>query len=192
MTTAMMLPTSLPLIALFQTLTRQRRDQGGLIGLLLAGYLIVWTLFGAALFAGDWLLHRAVEGTPWLADQAWAISALTLILAGVYQFTPLKYYCLDKCRSPLSFISGHWHGRNAPGEALVLGAHHGLFCVGCCWTLMLLMFAVGAGNLGWMLDLGTVMAVEKNTAWGRRASRPLGIVLLMMGAASLLVGLFTR
>jgi predicted metal-binding membrane protein len=77
-----------------------------------------------------------------------------VLAAGLYQFTPLKYRCLDKCRSPLSFIIGHWRGSQEKTQAFRLGAHHGLFCVGCCWSLMLLMFAVRAGNLGWMLVLG--------------------------------------
>jgi predicted metal-binding membrane protein len=114
--------------------------------------------------------------------------ALALIAAGVYQFTPLKYYCLDKCRSPLNFIMGHWNGRDAARQALALGVHHGLFCVGCCWSLMLLMFAVGAGSLGWMLVLGVVMAAEKNLPWGRRLSAPLGVTLLIWGIVMLLLG----
>ncbi len=109
-----------------------------------------------------------------------------LILAGVYQFTPLKYYCLDKCRSPMSFILGHWHGYAEAQQAFALGAHHGLFCVGCCWSLMLLMFAVGVGSLGWMLVLSVVMAIEKNMPWGRRLSVPLGVALLAWGALMLL------
>ena len=72
----------------------------------------------------------------------------------------------------------HWHGRSAAREAFVLGVGHGLFCVGCCWALMLLMFAVGAGSLGWMLMLAALMAIEKNVAWGHHLSAPLGVALL--------------
>lgn len=192
MTTAMMLPTSLPLITLFQTVVGQRRDRAWLIGLLIIGYLAVWTLFGVALYAGDWLLHQAIDRNQWLIERAWMMSALTLLLAGLYQFTPLKYHCLDKCRSPMSFIAGHWHGVSAAREALELGGHHGLFCLGCCWALMLLMFAVGAGSLGWMLALSVVMAIEKNTAEGRRLSAPLGITLLVCGVALLVLGALER
>ena len=189
MTMAMMLPTSLPLLTLFQTITHQRRDQAWLIGLLITGYLAVWTLFGVTLYMGDWMLHRLVEASGWLAEQAWLISVATVFLAGIYQFTPLKYYCLDKCRSPMSFIAGQWHGINARREALVLGVYHGLFCLGCCWSLMLLMFAVGAGSLSWMLALGAVMAVEKNLPGGRQISAPVGVVLLVAGVALLLLGM---
>jgi len=188
MTVAMMLPTTLPLVALFGTLTRQRRHPAGLISLLIVGYLGTWAVFGVTLYAGDWWLHRAVEASESLANQAWRFSALTVLVAGVYQFTPLKYHCLDKCRSPLGFIATHWHGNSDRREALLLGARHGLFCIGCCWSLMLLMFAVGAGSLGWMLVLGAAMAAEKNLPQGRRLSAPLGVILLMWGVVLLLAG----
>jgi predicted metal-binding membrane protein len=178
----MMLPTSLPLLAAFHRLTRQRSDQPLLIGLVVAGYLGVWTLFGGLVHVGDRRLHAAVDHLPWLQAHAWAIGAATLLVAGIYQFTPLKYHCLEKCRSPLSFVVEHWRGRRERLHALWLGIHHGIFCVGCCWSLMLLMFVVGVGNIGWMLALGAVMAAEKNLPWGRRLSAPLGLGLLFWGA----------
>jgi predicted metal-binding membrane protein len=182
MTFAMMLPTSLPLVQLFRRMTQRRLDSGRLVALLVAGYVAVWALFGAAAHLGDRGLHEVVEQSAWLESNAWLLGAGTLLLAGVYQFTPLKYHCLDKCRSPLSFITEHWHGSGERSQAFRLGVHHGIFCVGCCWSLMLLMFAVGVGNLGWMLALGTLMAVEKNMPWGRRLSAPLGVGLI--GAAA--------
>jgi predicted metal-binding membrane protein len=183
MLVAMMLPTSLPLVALFHRLTRQRPDHTALVLLLIAGYLAVWTLFGIAVLFGDGLLHGAVERSAWLGTNAWVISAGILVLAGLYQFSSLKYACLDQCRSPLSFITEYWRGRREAAHAFQLGVRHGLFCVGCCWSLMLLMFAVGVGNLGWMLVLGAFMAIEKNLPWGRRLSTPLGVFLLCCGLA---------
>jgi predicted metal-binding membrane protein len=181
MIVAMMLPTSLPLVALFHRLTRQRQDHAWLMGLLLAGYLGLWAVFGVVVHVGDALLHAAVAQSAWLEAHAWAIGAGLLVLAGLYQFTPLKYACLDKCRSPLSFITEHWRGTQERTQAFRLGMRHGLFCIGCCWSLMLLMFAVGMGNLGWMLILGAVMAIEKNLPWGRRISAPLGVGLVCWG-----------
>src|SRR5713101_4508525 len=178
MIVAMMLPSSLPLVLMFSVLTRQRPDRVQLVGLLLLGYLCTWATFGAAIHAGDLGLHAAVRQVDWLGSHAWVIGAATLIGAGAYQFSSLKYRCLEKCRSPLSFITEHWRGRGERGQAFVLGVHHGLFCVGCCWLLMLLMFAVGVGSLGWMLALAAVMAVEKNLSWGRRLSGPLGLLLI--------------
>ena len=177
MIVAMMLPTSLPLVATFHTLTRWRADQGNLLTLLVVGYLCVWTLFGVMIYMGDWILHRTVEDNAWFRANARALGAATVALAGLYQFTPLKYYCLQRCRSPLSFIMEHWRGRHDKAQAFRLGAHHGLFCVGCCWSLMLLMFAIGSGNVGWMLALASVMAIEKNASWGQRLSTPLGVLL---------------
>ncbi len=187
MTVAMMLPTSLPLFSLFQRLVRQRASAQRLVALLIVGYIAVWSFFGLAAHAGDRGVHLAVERLSWLDQNSWAFGAGVFLLAGVYQFTPLKYMCLDKCRSPLSFITEHWHGSREHAEAFKLGVHHGLFCVGCCWSLMLLMFAVGVGNVGWMLALGAVMAAEKNTPWGRRLSAPLGVALLGAGAAAALL-----
>ncbi len=178
MIVAMMLPTSLPLVTSFHALTRRRMERGQLVALLLIGYLCIWTLFGVVIYAGDWILHHVVEHVTWFQANAWALGAATVALAGLYQFTSLKHHCLDKCRSPLSFIMEHWRGRHDRARAFRLGVHHGLFCLGCCWSLMLLMFAVGVGSVGWMLALGAVMAVEKNMPWGRRLSTPLGVFLL--------------
>lgn len=185
MLVAMMLPTSLPLVALFRHLTFQRPDRSRLVVLLIAGYLSIWVLFGGLAHFGDLLIHEVVERSVWLESNAWVIGAGTIMLAGIYQFTPLKYKCLDKCRSPLSFIVEHWTGSRERSQAFRLGVHHGLFCVGCCWSLMLLMFVVGVGNLGWMLALGTVMTVEKNMPWGKKISTPLGVLLV---GSSLILG----
>ncbi len=129
---AMMLPTSLPLIALFHTMTRRRSDHLWLVSLLIAGYLGIWMTFGVLVHLGDLGLHEAVEQSTWLESNSWVLGAGTLMLAGVYQFTPLKYQCLDKCRSPLSFITEHWTGRHERMQSFRLGVHHGIFCVGCC------------------------------------------------------------
>ena len=88
----------------------------------------------------------------------------------------------DQCRTPFSFIAQYWRGRRPKWNAFLLGAHHGAFCVGCCWAIMLLMFVVGTGNVGYMLALGAIMALEKNAPWGRRLSPPLGSALLIWAA----------
>lgn len=186
MTTAMMLPTTLPLLEIFYRLTARRPDRSQLLALVIAGYLSIWTGFGVLAHLVDWLLHEIVERTAWLEANAWIIGTGTLLLAGAFQFSRLKYRCLDKCRAPLSFVTEHWRGSRDHRNAFLLGIHHGVFCVGCCWALMLLMFGVGVGNIGWMLALGVVMAVEKNMSWGKKISRPLGITLAGWGALILL------
>jgi predicted metal-binding membrane protein len=186
MLAAMMLPTTLPLLQIYARLTRRRSDRALLMGLVIAGYLLAWMGFGLAAHLADITLARGVRQVPWLAFNGWAIGAAILALAGAFQFTELKRRCLEKCRMPLGFVIEHWRGRADYRNALRLGWRHGLFCVGCCWALMLLMFVVGSGNLGWMLILGLIMATEKNLVWGRRLSTPLGLGLLGWSAGMVL------
>ena len=181
MTAAMMLPTTLPLLEMLRRLTSRRPNQMQLVVLLIGGYLGVWLGFGIAAHVFDRALHEAFERSSWLQANAWVFGAGPLILAGGFQFTRLKYRCLDKCRAPLSFIMAYWRGSGGTMQALLLGVRHGAYCVGCCWALMLLMFAVGTGNVGWMLALGAVMAIEKNMPWGQKLSSPLGVALLGWG-----------
>ncbi len=188
---AMMLPTSLPLVTLFRRLVRHRLDHTRLVVLLIVGYLGIWMLFGVMVLIGDWGLHQVIKEIVWLEANEWVFGAATLVVAGLYQFTPLKYHCLDKCRSPLSFIMGHWQGSHEQTQAFRLGVRHGIFCIGCCWSLMLLMFVVGMANIGWMLVLGAVMAIEKNMPWGRWLSTPLGAVLVGWGLILILVAIST-
>jgi len=182
MTAAMMLPTVLPLLRRFERLTAARADRHILVGLLIADYLLVWAAFGIAAHLLDTALHLIAGQSTWLVVNGWLLGATVLAIAGAFQFTRLKYRCLDRCRTPLGFMTQYWHGRRPKWNAFLLGGHHGGFCVGCCWAVMLLMFVVGTGNVGYMLVLGAVMAVEKNAPWGRRLSRPLGFALLSWAA----------
>ena len=175
MTIAMMLPTSSPLVMLFHRIVAGAPHPYGLVGLLVLGYLTAWAGFGAVAC----VLNRVAAVIPSLAQHAWVTGALVLLIAGLYQFSPLKYACLDKCRSPMIFVVERWtSSKRGRSDAFRLGAAHGVYCVGCCWSLMLVMFAVSAGSLAWMLVLGIVMAVEKNVPWGRRLSAPVGAILL--------------
>jgi predicted metal-binding membrane protein len=186
MITAMMLPTTLPLIRIFDRMVAGRADGGLLHGLLILGYLVAWSAFGTAAHVFDHLLHTSLSGWDWLTRHPGIPGAVVLAVAGGFQFSRLKYHCLDKCRTPLGFVMSHWHGPRPMREAFWLGFAHGFYCVGCCWALMLLMFFVGAGNLGWMLALGLVMAVEKNHSWGQRIAAPLGGALLVFACLILL------
>jgi len=183
MTIAMMLPASAPLLAIFRRLIRDRSDRLVLLLLVVGGYLGAWAAFGALAFVATRLLHEVPSEAPAMAAAARWSPALLFLLAGAFQFSALKYRCLDLCRSPLSFVMSHWHGVDAKKESLRLGWDHGVFCVGCCWALMLLMFAFSAAHLVWMLVLGAIMAVEKNAPWGRRMGAPTGVVLIAVGIA---------
>ncbi len=186
MTAAMMLPTTIALLEVFRRLTRRRADTGRLLSLVIVGYLSVWLMFGIVAHFMDWGISELVRQSAWLGLNGWVLGAIVLGIAGVFQFTDLKYRCLDQCRAPLSFVLRHWRGRNAQQQALAIGMHHGAYCVGCCWALMLLMFVVGTGSVGWMLMLAAVMAAEKNLPGGRVISKPLG-GFLIAGAVIVLV-----
>ncbi|TAM07820.1 MAG: DUF2182 domain-containing protein [Paraburkholderia sp.] len=175
---AMMLPTTLPLFNTFERVVAGQPDRLRLLSLLCLGYIAAWSAFGLLAHGLHALLLSGVARVPAMNAYSWLIGAVTLACAGAFQFSKLKYHCLEKCRTPLGFVISHWRGQARKRQAFALGARHGLFCVGCCWALMLLMFLVGAGSLGWMLLLAAVMAIEKNTPWGPRLSAPLGVALL--------------
>ena len=183
MLVAMMLPTSVPLVALFFRIARDRRDHWLLVSLVIAGYLGTWTAAGVVGYLAAQALLPLIHMSEWAHAHTQWLAAATLVLAGVFQFTPLKYRCLEKCRSPFSFIAEHWRGSAKQWHALALGAHHGLYCIGCCWSLMLLMFTVGSGSIGWMLLLGTLMAIEKNSRWGKPFGVALGFSLVIAGVS---------
>jgi predicted metal-binding membrane protein len=183
MTAAMMLPSSLPLVRLFaHASAAQARPRAAMAGFL-GGYALVWTAFAMLAFLGDASLHSAVDSSPWLQDHEWAIGGSVLALAGGFQFTSLKESCLRQCRHPGAFLL-RYYGRGA-GGGFRLGARHGVFCVGCCWALMLVMFAVGAANLVWMAVLTALMVHEKTRPLGARTVRITGFALL--GAASIVL-----
>lgn len=178
MIAAMMLPTTWPLLAMFRRVTSARADAGKLTALVLAGFFVAWFVFGIIAHFADELLRRAAVDSAWFLLHGWMVGAAILAGAGLFQFSALKYRCLEKCHAPFGFVAARWHGRAPAHEAFRLGVDHGVFCVGCCWALMLVMFVVGTGSLVWMLVLAAAMAAEKNLSWGRRLRTPLGLGLL--------------
>lgn len=185
MLVAMMLPTTRPLMTLFATTVRSRPDRRLLLAAAGAGYLVVWLLTGLLAYGGDVGLHAVAQRVPVLRENPWLLLSGAVAMAGAYQFAPMKLRCLEKCRSPRMFVFTHWRGGRPLLDALRLGVAHARFCVGCCWALMLVMFALGLHSLGAMAVLAVVMAVEKNASWGGRIREPVGFVLL--GAAALLL-----
>ncbi|HEY2476957.1 MAG TPA: DUF2182 domain-containing protein [Candidatus Cybelea sp.] len=184
MTAAMMLPSSLGFIRLYAATAGRAPDFSLALVLFLGGYFAVWTAFALAAFAGDMQVHRAVDAWPWLAAHATFIAAGTLALAAVYQFTPLKDACLKACRHPGIYLMHHY--RRGPLNGLRLGFGHALYCVGCCWALMLVIFAAGVAHLAWMGVLATIMFVEKTMPWGNRIVAPVGAALVVLAAIALL------
>ena len=186
MIAAMMLPTTFPLLALFRRITGARPDAGRLAALVVLGFAAAWFIFGIAAHGADAAIRWAASGNGWfVAHGAW-VGAAVLGGAGLFQWSALKYRCLEQCRTPFGFITSRWHGVSPAREAFRIGIDHGIFCVGCCWALMLTMFVVGVGSVGWMLALAALMAAEKNLPFGRRLRTPIGLALLA-GAAGVLV-----
>jgi predicted metal-binding membrane protein len=173
---AMMLPSSIPMLRLFRATSRTQPEHAKAMAAFVSGYIVVWAIFGAVAFLGDFVLHDVVEGTPWLEERPWIISAGVLALAGAFQFSPLMERCLRECRHPASFIVQRY--ARGIGPAFRLGREHGQFCLGCCWALMLLMFAVGVANLWWMAALTALMAYEKVGKRGQEVARIAGVAFI--------------
>jgi len=189
MIAAMMLPTTFPLLAMFRRITGARPDAGALATRVVAGFLAVWLAFGVAAHLVDAGVRWAAAGSGWFVAHGAFVGAAVLAGAGLFQWSALKYRCLDECRTPFGFVASRWHGVSPAREALRIGIDHGIFCVGCCWALMLTMFVVGIGSVGWMLALAALMAAEKNLPFGRHLRTPVGLALLAGSAAILLANL---
>lgn len=184
MTAAMMLPSSLPMVAMFLRVSRRKDHPRLAFGRFLLGYFAIWTGFALVALAGDAGVHWLVANVDAITARPWLIGGTILVAAGAFQFSSLKDSCLDACREPLAFLMTHY---TASGRsAWRLGLRHGLFCLGCCWALMLTMFAVGMGNMAWMTALAGVMVIEKITRYGDRLARPIGTVLIAWGLLVLL------
>jgi predicted metal-binding membrane protein len=183
MIAAMMLPSSLPLVRMFARASAKQLRPGAAMAGFLGGYALVWSAFGALAFLFDVGVHAAVDSSAWLHGHEWLLGGSVLALAGAFQFTSLKDACLDKCRHPGQFLFRFYE--RGPGGGFRLGARHGVFCVGCCWALMLVMFSVGVASLVWMALLTAVMVWEKTRPSGARSVPVTGVALV--GAASVVL-----
>jgi predicted metal-binding membrane protein len=186
MVAAMMLPTTVPLLAMFERLTSSRPDRRRLLVWLVCGYMLAWLAVGVAMHVGDLGVHWSVRHWQWLSRNTWVIGATTLAVAGGYQFTAAKARCLTRCRTPESFIRRRWQGGRVSLQSFRIGLDNGVFCVGCCWALMLVMFAAGVANVAWMAALTLVMVTEKTWRLGRRVTTPVGLVLISAALLAML------
>ncbi len=180
MMAAMMFPAAVPVVVTFAALARARAGRSTLAAVLfVGGYLVVWGLLGlpARLLLDG--ADRAGEALPVLAHAGAAI----LVACGLYQLTPLKDACLRHCRAPHLFLGHHW--RDGPAGALLMGARHGLYCAGCCASLMVVLLVVGVMNLAWMIGLSAVIYLEKTVPGGLALGRVAGVALCAVGIARL-------
>ena len=183
MMAAMMLPSALPMVLTFVDLSR-RGGEAGRGHAFVAAYLAIWFVFSAAATVAQWVLQRAGWVDPMIVSTSTTLTAALLLIAGLYQFSPLKRMCLSRCRTPLGFLLGEW--RPGVAGAFVMGVRHGLFCVGCCWALMALLFVGGVMNLAWVAALSVAVALEKLLPGGERLAGLLGVALIALGLARLL------
>ncbi|MBK5265618.1 MAG: DUF2182 domain-containing protein [Alphaproteobacteria bacterium] len=192
MMVAMMTPSATPAILLYAHAYRHAVAQGRLsdrvapTGAFAAGYLLVWLAFSLAAVALQWLLeHVGIVSAMTMGSQSRWLSAAVLIAAGMYQFSPLKNVCLSHCRAPASFLTRFWR----PGAlgALRMGILHGVYCVGCCWMLMALLFVGGIMNLVWIVVLAGLVLIEKLLPLGKWIGHAVGIILILWGVATLLI-----
>jgi predicted metal-binding membrane protein len=180
---AMMLPSALPFVFAFGFEHRSRRARGlpyVPASIFLAGYFAIWTAFSAVAALVQELLHRGALLSPTMTATSSVFAGAVLVAAGVYQWTPYKDACLRHCRSPLTFLLSDW--REGWLGAFRMGVDHGLFCLGCCWMLMLLPFAAGLMNLAWMAAITVFILIEKAAPGGRWFGRIGGATLVGAGA----------
>lgn len=181
---AMMIPSALPMILLFSVYYKKKHHHPLIFTIIfICGYIFIWSLFAVAAAFVQWYLHTASLLTAGYQFLNSSMSGILLIFAGLYQFTPVKKACLKTCQSPLNFIAEH--GREGKLGAFVMGLHHGLHCLGCCWVLMLLLFVVGVMNLLWVALLAIIVLAEKLIRW-KHFSSILGWVFISSGLVLLL------
>ena len=182
MMVAMMLPAAAPMILIFAA-AQARRDRHVAVPtwIFVAGYILVWAAAGLGAYVLDQAFTELLRSHASIDRIAWAPLALgiTLILAGLYQFTPLKHVCLRQCRSPWGFVAQYW--REGRTGAVNMGVRHGLYCLGCCWALFAVLTAVGMMSIAWMLSLTLVVFAEKVFPYGVRISAAVGVALIVIG-----------
>lgn len=181
MMVAMMVPSAAPVVLLHTTVMQRRKTTGATSGLwLLGGYLLVWTGFSLLATGVQGGLHALVLLSPDLSLADPLVGGMVLVAAGIYQFTPWKHACLTHCQSPLDFLMTHW--REGARGAWRMGLEHGLYCLGCCWALMLLLFVGGVMNLAWIAVLAAFVLLERIGTRGLLMSRLAGGLLVLWGA----------
>jgi len=182
MMVGMMTPSAAPLILTFATINRRKFEQTGRMVstfVFLSGYLLVWTTFSGVAASAQWGLHTVALLSPMMVSQSPIFNGILLVAAGIYQWAPLKRTCLKHCQSPMSFIMSHW--REGTGGALRMGWEHGLYCLGCCWVLMALLFVMGVMNLIWVGVIAAFVLLEKVLPMGLWMGRTIGIFLIAWG-----------
>lgn len=187
MMVAMMFPTAAPMVLTFARVQAGKRERGQVFvptWIFVASYLLVWSLAGVAAYGAAVGAERLAGQSAWLMDNAAAIGGIVLLLAGLYQLSPLKRSCLSKCRTPLDFIMTSWR----PGRigSFRMGLEHGMYCLGCCWLLFVILFPLGVMNVAIMALITVLIFAEKSLAVGPQVARAAAGALVVYGALVIL------
>ncbi|HEV8634365.1 MAG TPA: DUF2182 domain-containing protein [Chloroflexota bacterium] len=188
MMVAMMFPTAAPMILMFARVNATRRERGGAFvptWIFVAAYLLIWIAFGGAAYVLATSAERLAASSMWLMENAPRVGGLVLVLAGLYQLSPLKRVCLSKCRSPLQFVVTRW--RDGRGGAVRMGLEHGLYCLGCCWLLFVILFPLGMMNVAAMALITLLIFAEKSLPLGRQVSLAAAALLIAYGLVVVVV-----
>ncbi len=187
MQVAMMSPTAVPMVLMYSKIERHRQPQRNpyfSTGIFFGGYVVVWTIFSAIFALIQMYLHTASLLSPTMATTSVWLGGGILIAAGLFQFSKIKQSCLNHCRSPIGYLMTEWRGgRNG---ALLMGMKHGVYCVGCCWILMALLFVAGVMNLLWMALITAFVLIEKIAPAGDRFGKVVGIFFVVWGVGMIL------
>jgi predicted metal-binding membrane protein len=190
MMVAMMVPSAAPTILLFSSVARRRKTKGvptASAAVFTAGYLLVWAIYATIAAVVQWQLHRLALLSPAMVSASPWLGGGLLVVAGLYQWLPIKGACLSHCHSPFGFFASEW--REGTWGALKMGFRHGSYCVGCCWALMALLFVAGVMNLLWVLVIAVFVLIEKLVPSGRLVGRIAGVVLAVWGLFTIRAGL---
>jgi predicted metal-binding membrane protein len=185
----MMAPSAAPMILMYARVGRQGKAEGkpfAATGWFAAGYFLAWIGFSMVATFAQWLIDRTALLDSQMATSSSMLGAIVLIAAGVYQWTPLKDVCLAQCQTPFQFLMRHGGFRGDLPGCLLLGFRHGLYCVGCCWALMAVLFVGGVMNVLWIALLALLVLLEKLTPVGRWIARTVGVACVAVGAWMLL------
>ena len=184
---AMMTPAVAPLILIFATVNRQRKQQNRPFvntAYLMTGYFLVWAAFSLAATSLQWLLQQISLLNPEMKTTSKILGSVILMATGIFQFTTLKHSCLQYCRTPIEFVHRHW--KEGKQGALRMGIQNGFYCLGCCWMLMVLLFVAGIMNLLWVAVIALFVLIEKISSRTKWISYVAGVVLILYGVLFLI------
>jgi predicted metal-binding membrane protein len=188
MMVAMMFPTAAPMILMFVQVQASKRDRGQPFvraWAFVSAYLLIWALFGVVAYIAALKVEELAQQSAWVADNAARLGGAILVLTGLYQFSPLKRVCLSKCRTPLDFLLGSW--RDGYTGAFRMGFEHGIYCLGCCWLLFVILFPLGIMNVAAMAVITALVFVEKVLPVGWSIARIAALILIAYGLLAIFV-----